>query len=39
MMFLRYWPTPSAFIGDAIGALCLGGAAYAAIFAASIIGG
>jgi hypothetical protein len=38
-MFLRYWSTPSAFIGDAIGALCLGGAAYGLIFAAAILGG
>jgi hypothetical protein len=33
------WPNIRAFIGDTVGALCLGGAAYGLIFAAAILGG
>jgi hypothetical protein len=38
-MFLRYWPTAGAFIGDVVGALCLAVAIYAGVFAAGIMGG
>jgi hypothetical protein len=37
-MFLRYWPTAGAFLGDLLATACFAATAYAVIFAAGIMG-